>query len=146
MLTLLYGCDDYKAEPGIDMRPYLCHKGIRSSYIREMKVRLRAPRFAPHHREIDRDVAKLQLINVLSPTLMKKVMGVEDRRTGDIKMRDQTVVDTLDKKLQLNLAIIQASQCWRRKRFESRLIKHLDDWTVLCTDVNRIIAKFAIMD
>ena len=92
------------------------------------------------------DLAKLQLINMLPAPLLKKVVGVQDRTTRAIKFRDPTVIQTLDNKLRLKTEIVEKDPVWRRKLFESRTIKALDDLTVLCNDVNRIIAKFAIMD
>ena len=99
-----------------------------------------------HFHEMERDIAKLQLINVLEPKMLKWIIGVEDRRTREIKFCDPIAIKTLDKKLQLNLAILKKGHIWRRKRFEQRLIEALDDSTILCTDINRIIAKFASMD
>lgn len=99
-----------------------------------------------HFHEMERDIAKLQLINVLDPKMLKWIIGVEDRTTREIKFCDPIAIKTLDKKLQLNLEILKKGQIWRRSRFEQRLIEALDDSTVLYTDVNSIIAKFAIMD
>ena len=92
------------------------------------------------------DIVKLQLLNLLRPNMLKKVVGVIDKQTGERKFVDQTVIQTFNNKLRLNPQILTKGIARRRKRFESRLIKELDDWTVLCNDVNRIIAKFAIMD
>ena len=92
---------------------------------------------------MERDIAKLQLINVLEPKMLKWIIGVEDRTTREIKFCDPIAIATLDKTLQLNLEILKKGQIWWRLRFEQRLIEALDD---LYTDVNRIIAKFAIMD
>ena len=92
------------------------------------------------------DIVKLQLLELLSPTMLKKVVGVRDRVTGDVKFVDQTVIQTFDKKLNLNPDILAKGDAFQRKKFESRVIKELDDSTILCNDVNRIIAKFAIMD
>jgi len=153
MLTLLFGYREL-LNNGRDLRPALCTKGCRRHHIEQMKWYMNIPPNSPfydpchegHFHEMVRDIAKLQLINVLEPKMLKWIIGVEDRTTREIKFCDPIAIATLDKKLQLNLEILKKSKIWRRKRFEQRLIEALDDSTVLYTDVNRIIAKFAIMD
>lgn len=60
-----------------------------------------------HFQEMERDAAKLQLLDLLDPHLLKRIMGVEDRNTRDIKMRDPSMNCTLDQKLQVNLEIVR---------------------------------------
>ena len=153
MLTLLFGYRDLCSN-GSDLRPYLCTTGCRKHHIEQMKFYMKVPPNSPfydsthegHFHEMERDIAKLQLINALDKKILKWIIGVRDRRTMETKFCDPIAIATLDKKLQLNLEILKKGQIWRRTRFEQRLIEALDDSTVLYTDVNRIIAKFAIMD
>ena len=95
--------------------------------------------------EMKLDAAKIQLIHLLSPAFLKKVLGVYDRNLREIKFQDPIVNKTLDKKLRLNVELLQKEPIWRRKRFEKQLFELLD-MTVLHIDVARIIVKFAIMD
>lgn len=95
-----------------------------------------------HFREMERDAAKLQLLNLLEPKLLEKIIGVKDRKTSNIKNRCKIVIETLDKKLQVNLEIVKKDPMWLRKKFERRISAQLDELTVLYTDVTRIIASF----
>ena len=68
---------------------------------------LRNPYHDGHFQEMERDAAKLQLLDLLDPYILKRIIGVEDRKTGEIKMRDPIMNRTLDQKLQVNLEIVR---------------------------------------
>ena len=117
MLTLLHGYNCLRASTtlnGQDLRPWLCRKGYRKHHMEQIHWYLHLPPDSPvqnpyhegHFQEMERDYAKLRLLDLLDTTLLKQIMGIEDRNTGAIKYRDQTVIRALDQKLQVNLAIV----------------------------------------
>ena len=61
------------------------------------------------------DIVKLQLLELLRPTMLKKVVGVRDRVTGDVKFVDQTVIQTFDNKLNVNPDILAKGGAFQRK-------------------------------
>jgi len=118
MLTLLHGYCSMRAATtlkGQDLRPWLCLKGYRKHHLFQIRWHLDLPPDSPlrnpyhdgHVQEMERDAAKLQLLDLLDPYLLKRIMGVEDRKTGEIKMRDPIMNRTLDQKLQVNLEIVR---------------------------------------
>jgi len=156
MLTLLFGYDHLRQiseNLTIDLHKLLSNRAARKTQSEIIRWHLALPPDSPyanplhfeHFQEMERDAAKLQLLNLLEPKLLEKIIGVKERNTNIVKKRCKTVIKTLDQKLQVNLEIVKNDTKWWRKKFERRIVAQLDELTVLCTDVNRIIASFAIL-
>jgi hypothetical protein len=156
MLTLLFGYDHLRQiseNLTIDLHKLLSNRAARKTQSEIIRWHLALPPDSPyanplhfeHFQEMERDAAKLQLLNLLEPKLLEKIIGVKERNTNIVKKRCKTVIQTLDQKLQVNLEIVKNDTKWWRKKFERRIVAQLDELTVLCTDVNRIIAAFAIL-
>ena len=118
MLTLLYGYSGLRASTtlqGQDLRPWLCLKGYRKDHLFQIRWHLDLPPDSPLHNpyheghleEMRRDAAKLLLLDLLDPYLLKRIMGLADRNTKEIKLRDPVVIRTLDQKLLVNVEIVK---------------------------------------
>ena len=131
MLTLLHGHAGLRASTtlqGQDLRSWLCRKGYRKHHMEQIQWHLHLPADSPvqdpyhegHFEEMKRDYAKLRLLDLLDATLLHKILGQVDRTTGAIKSRDPTVIQTLDKKMQLNQELCKHDSHARRTIFPLR--------------------------